>query len=49
MIFVLPAVILVGGKVNFIEGVGLGIGAVLLGVGVFSIVQDYMLVSEHGN
>lgn len=48
MIFVLPAVILVGGKVNFIEGVGLGIGAVLLGVGVFSIVQDYMLVSEHG-
>ena len=41
MIFVLPAVILVGGKVNFIEGVGLGIGAVLLGVGVFSIVQEH--------
>lgn len=48
MIFVLPAVILVGGKVNFFQGIGLGVGAVLLGVGVFSLVQDYMLVDEHG-
>ncbi|MFV0560819.1 MAG: OPT/YSL family transporter [Enterococcus sp.] len=48
MIFVLPAIILIGGKVNFIEGVAIGIGAVLLGVGVFSLVQDYMLIEEHG-
>ncbi|MEO1772394.1 OPT/YSL family transporter [Candidatus Enterococcus ferrettii] len=48
MIFVLPAVILVGGKINFFEGVALGVGAVLLGVGVFTLVQDYMLVDEHG-
>lgn len=48
MIFVLPAVVLVGGKINFIQGVGLGVGAVLLGVGVFSLVQEYMLVEEHG-
>ncbi|MBO1305907.1 OPT/YSL family transporter [Enterococcus sp. 669A] len=48
MIFVLPAVILVGGKINFFEGVALGVGAVLLGVGVFTLVEDYMLVEEHG-
>lgn len=48
MIFVLPAVILVGGKINFFQGVALGVGAVLLGVGVFSLVQDYMLIEEHG-
>lgn len=48
MIFVLPAVILLGGKVNFLHGIFLGAAAVLFGVGIFSLVQDYMLITEHG-
>ncbi|MGX7059959.1 OPT family oligopeptide transporter [Vagococcus humatus] len=48
MIFVLPAVILIGGHVNFIHGVIIGIAAVLFSIGATTLVQDYLLVQEHG-
>lgn len=49
IIFVMPAIIIVGGKLSFLQGVMFGLGAVFFGVGVFSIVQKYMLIEEHGN
>ncbi|MGX6961878.1 OPT/YSL family transporter [Vagococcus xieshaowenii] len=49
LIFVLPAIILIGGKVNFFEGVLIGGTAVLVSIGVIGLVQDYLLVEEHGN
>ncbi|MDR2832160.1 MAG: OPT/YSL family transporter [Streptococcaceae bacterium] len=48
IIFVLPAVILIGGKVNFFEGIFVGIAAVLFGIGVMAFVQDYLFIEEHG-
>lgn len=48
VIFVLPAIILIGGKVNFILGVLVGVTAVFFSVGVLSFVQDYLLIEEHG-
>ncbi|MEG0549708.1 MAG: oligopeptide transporter, OPT family [Vagococcus sp.] len=49
MIFVLPAIILIGGKINFLEGVLVGITAVLFSLGATGLVQNYLLVEEHGN
>ncbi|WP_314068381.1 OPT family oligopeptide transporter [uncultured Vagococcus sp.] len=48
MIFVLPSIILIGGKINFIEGVVVGVTAVLFSIGATSLVQNYLLVEEHG-
>ncbi|HSQ90402.1 OPT family oligopeptide transporter [Romboutsia sp.] len=48
MIFVLPAIILIGSQVTFLEGVLVGIGGVLFGIGVSSLVQNYLIVEEHG-
>lgn len=48
MIFVLPAVILIGSQFSFIEGVAVGIAGVLFGVGVASIVHNYLIIQEHG-
>lgn len=49
MIYVLPAIILIGNKVTFIEGVIVGVGGVLFGVGCLSLVYKYLIVEEHGN
>ena len=49
LIFVLPAIILIGGQVNFLQGVFVGISAVLFAVGALTFIQDYLLVEEHGN
>ncbi len=49
LIFVLPAVLLVGSKISFLEGLVIGIGGVLFGLGVASLVLDYLIVEEHGN
>lgn len=49
MIFVLPAILLIGAKVSFIEGFLVGIGGVLFGIGVASLVYNYLIVEEHGN
>lgn len=48
MIYVLPAIILIGSKVHFWQGVLVGIAAVLFAIGGTSLVQNYLLVQEHG-
>lgn len=48
MIFVLPAVILIGSDISFFKGVTVGIAGVLFGIGVCSLVHNYLIVEEHG-
>lgn len=48
IIFVLPAVLLIGAKVSFIEGLTVGVGGVLFGVGIATLVYKYLIVDEHG-
>lgn len=48
LIFVLPAVLLIGGKITFIEGLAVGIAGVLFGIGISTLVHDYLIVDEHG-
>ena len=49
LIFVLPAVLLIGSKISFVEGLVIGLGGVLFGLGVASLVLDYLIIEEHGN
>lgn len=48
IIFVLPAVILIGSQVTFLEGFVIGVGGALFGVGAASLVYNYLIVEEHG-
>lgn len=48
MIFVLPAILLIGSKVSFLEGFVVGVGGVLFGIGAASLVYNYLIVEEHG-
>ena len=48
MIFVLPAILLIGSQVSFLEGFIVGIGGVLFGIGVASLVHNYLITEEHG-
>lgn len=48
MIFVLPAVFLIGAEFSFIEGFAVGVGGALLGLGGASLVYNYLIVQEHG-
>ncbi|MEG0855382.1 MAG: oligopeptide transporter, OPT family [Terrisporobacter sp.] len=48
LIFVLPAVILIGSKISFLEGVVVGIGGVLFGIGIASLVYNYLIIDQHG-
>ena len=48
IIFVLPAILLIGSKVNFIEGLLTGASGVLFGIGTCSLVYNYLIVEEHG-
>lgn len=48
IIFVLPALILLGSQVNFVEGFLVGVGGVCFGLGVSSIVYKYLIIEEHG-
>ncbi|MGL5756504.1 MAG: OPT family oligopeptide transporter [Paraclostridium sp.] len=48
MIFVLPAILLIGSQVTFLEGFIVGVGGVLFGIGVASLVYNYLIVEEHG-
>lgn len=48
IIFVLPAVLLIGSNVTFVEGFVVGTGGVLFGIGIASIVHKYLIVEEHG-
>ena len=49
MIYVLPAIILIGSNITFLEGLIVGVGGVLFGVGALSLVYKYLIVEEHGN
>lgn len=49
IIFVLPAILLIGGQVSFLEGFIVSIGGVLFGMGVSSLVYKTLIVEEHGN
>ena len=49
MIYVLPAIILIGNKFTFIEGLIVGVGGVLFGIVALSLVYNYLIVEEHGN
>ena len=49
MIYVLPAIIIIGNSFTFLEGLIVGIGGVLFGIGVLSLVYNYLIVEEHGN
>ena len=48
MIIVLPAILLIRSNVTFIEGLLVGVGGVLFGIGVASLVYNYLIVDEHG-
>ncbi|GCD10831.1 OPT family oligopeptide transporter [Clostridium tagluense] len=48
IIFVLPAILLIGAKVTFLEGFVVGVGGVLFGIGVASLVYNYLMIEEHG-
>ena len=48
VIYVLPAIILIGSNVTFLEGVSVGIGGALFGVGTLSLVYNYLIIEEHG-
>lgn len=48
MIFVLPAVFLIGARVSFLEGFAAGVGGVFFGIGVASLVHNYLIIEEHG-
>ncbi|MCR8743982.1 OPT family oligopeptide transporter [Romboutsia lituseburensis] len=48
MIYVLPAIILIGSQITFFEGVVIGVGGVLFGIGCCSLVYNYLIVEEHG-
>jgi len=48
LIFVLPSVILIGSEVSFIEGLAVGVGGVLFGIGTASLVYNYLIIDQHG-
>ena len=48
MIFVFPAILLIGSQVSFLEGFVIGLGGALFGIGVASLVYNNLIVEEHG-
>ncbi|MBU3179663.1 OPT/YSL family transporter [Clostridium psychrophilum] len=48
IIFVLPAILLIGSKVTFFEGLVVGVSGVLFGIGIASLVHNYLMIEEHG-
>lgn len=48
MIFVFPAILLIGSQVTFLEGLVIGVGGALFGIGAASLVYNYLIVEEHG-
>ncbi|MCR1950770.1 MULTISPECIES: oligopeptide transporter, OPT family [unclassified Clostridium] len=48
MIYVLPSIILIGSNITFLEGLIVGVGGVLFGMGCLSLVYKYLIVEEHG-
>lgn len=48
IIFLLPAILLIGGKISFLEGFIVSVGGVFFGMGVASLVYKNLVVEEHG-
>lgn len=48
VIFVLPAVFIIGAELSFLQGVLAGLAGVILGMGISSIVYNYLIIEEHG-
>ncbi|MGL5314498.1 MAG: OPT family oligopeptide transporter [Peptostreptococcaceae bacterium] len=48
MIYVLPAIILIGSNFSFFEGAIVGVGGALFGIGCSTLVYNYLIVEEHG-
>ncbi len=48
IIYVLPAILLIGADVTFFEGFIVSFGGVLFGIGVGSLVYKNLIVEEHG-
>ena len=48
MIYVLPAIILIGSDITLIEGITVGVGGTLFGIGCLSLVYKFLIVEEHG-
>lgn len=48
MIYVVPAIILIGSNISFVEGLAVGVGGALFGLGATSLVYNYLIVEEHG-
>jgi len=48
MIFVLPAVLLIGARISFLEGFIVGVGGAMFGIGGAALVYNYLIVQEHG-
>ncbi len=48
LIYIIPAIILIGSEVSFLTAVVAGIAGAFLGIAVASIVQQNVLVEEHG-
>lgn len=49
IIYVLPAILLIGADVTFFEGFIVSVGGVLFGIGIGSLVYKNLIVEEHGN
>lgn len=49
IIYVLPAILLIGADVTFFEGFIVSLGGVLFGIGIGSLVYKNLIVEEHGN
>lgn len=49
IIFLLPAVILIGENFTFLEGFLVSAGGALFGIGISSLVYKTMIIEEHGN
>ena len=48
LIFVLPAIILIGSDISFFEGLITGVGGALFGIGCSTLVYNYLIIEEHG-
>lgn len=44
----MPAVLLIGGKISFLQSIAVGVAGVLFGIGISAIVHNYLIVQEHG-
>ncbi|MDO5519012.1 MAG: oligopeptide transporter, OPT family [bacterium] len=49
IIYLLPAILLIGSDISFFEGVLVSVGGALFGIGIASLVHKNLIEEEHGN